>query len=186
MSVTVGVDERDKYVRITILLKLWNALRSKRNWTWQKTIHLSSPFLLLLLSFVSSLVRTNRGEQKPTFPPIGRRCLAASSYRSRAWATNQIYVHNVGHKVGRVERSSSNISPWIYILFCFSCCLIGDPGLRAARISKPAIRFLREGWKGIGRNFIYSGGEGSKNSNRSVDSVIHRDRGGGGGRWASE
>lgn len=84
-------------------------------------------------------------------------------------------------------KGAARISLREYISSSVSGCLIGDPGMRAARISKPAIRFLREGWKGIGRNFIYSGGGGgSKNSNRSVDSVIHRDRGGGGGRWASE
>lgn len=185
MSVTVGVDERDKYVRITILLKLWNALRSKRNWTWQKTIHLSSPFLLLLLSFVSSLVRTNRGEQKPTFPPIGRRCLAASSYRSRAWATNQIYVHNFGHKVGRVERSSSNISPWIYILFCFRLFDWWSRGACSPNFEARDSIFTR----GVERNWqeFYLFGGGGKQKFESIrglrDTPRQRE---GGGSWASE
>lgn len=55
-------------------------------------------------------------------------------------------------------KGAARISLREYISSSVSGCLIGDPGLRAARISKPAIRFLREGWKGIGRNFIYSGG----------------------------
>lgn len=138
VSVTVGYEQRRiRKLRITITFPLWNyqtfsVFQTALNWT-DKGRYLFSLSSLSSPSFYSNIA-------KSTFPSIGCRCLAASSYRSRAWPTNQIYVHNVGHKV---ERSSSikYLRVYLFRFRSWSCCPQSE--------FRSVIRFLREGWEGI-------------------------------------
>lgn len=71
-----------------------------------------------------------------------------------------------------MERVERNIS-------VYTCSVSGEIGdlMRVHESEfRSVIRFLREGWEGIGRNFIYSGEQ------KFESIVIQRDRGRGRGR----